>query len=944
MFYPSHALSFLCSWEPLLKRESGPGFRTLRIGLRGEYRKVSDSRGKNRYNYVERTTEWFMRTCTGLAVVYSLLFLAGMLSAAQPQAILLQADHFADLGDWDKARDLYAQAEQEFHARGDMRNEFYAKFGRLHRDVQSGSYTAVLRQVETDLRNPVVAGDPSLKIRALALKGTIDLNVDTAGAEEDFSEILVIAKSAGDQKWMNRASGELGIVAGLNGDLGTAAVALTKAISTAEALHDIPAEVNFSVWLANGMSVHGMADRALHVLDGAFAVVQHDQGAEVPIQLSIAKIRALANLPASPGAPSPRAEAKRLIEQTLIDARRGKILGAQTELLNQAGLLARGEHDLGRAETYFSETAEVAQQADLPRMRGEALLHLCELYREQGRLPQAMRSIDDAIAQQRRAQEPYDLPIYLSEKAEVEATLGRFRTADSLYNQATYLIEAMLVNAPSSRVKSSMIATMGEVYVGRFKLAATRLHNPAKAFGVVEAARGRTLADSLRYSRDTTRVKSQPVPAELEITRIQKRMMESSVSPAQARRLLGQLDEAYNLLVPVEYKQNREEMKRLYRPTPLARVQKSLRPGEALIEYVLDAGKNSYALEVTHNNIRVHAVPPREEIDKLVHAYVSAVKTRSDWKPLAHALFDRVLAPAMSSRPTLITIIPDGSLHLIPFASLLDERNRYTLESRTITSAPSATVFYILRTADEPAGATKPFLGVAFGAGSSVVKMSASANQSVGNPNGLPVNLPPLPYAVQEVNAGAHAWGEKSVLLLDDHASETALKAEPLKQFKVIHIAAHGVGNMMEPGRAGLVLAPGSEAEDGFWQAREIRRSRLAADVVTLSACETGVGRLQGEEGIMNLARSFLVAGAKSVVASLWAVDDRSTATLMEHFYRHIAEGEPIAEALRMAQKDMLLLFGKDAQPYYWAEFTVIGDGTRKISLQTDRTHYQATR
>ena len=142
----------------------------------------------------------------------------------------------------------------------------------------------------------------------------------------------------------------------------------------------------------------------------------------------------------------------------------------------------------------------------------------------------------------------------------------------------------------------------------------------------------------------------------------------------------------------------------------------------------------------------------------------------------------------------------------------------------------------------------------------------------------------------------------------------------------------------MEPDRAGLVLAPEVGSEDGFWQAREIRRTHLAADLVTLSACETGTGRLKGEEGVMNLARSFLIAGAKSVVASLWDADDRSTATLMTHFYKHVAAGETVADALRAAQTEMLAEFGEDAKPYFWSGFTVIGDGTRKIVLQTRAT------
>ncbi len=200
------------------------------------------------------------------------------------------------------------------------------------------------------------------------------------------------------------------------------------------------------------------------------------------------------------------------------------------------------------------------------------------------------------------------------------------------------------------------------------------------------------------------------------------------------------------------------------------------------------------------------------------------------------------------------------------------------------------------------------------------------------------MNLKPLPFAQQEVIAAANVFGSSSVLLEGNRASESSLSAEGLANFRIIHIAAHGVSDLVEPDRAGLVLASASPSDDGFWQAREIRRSRLAADLVTLSACDTGVGRLQGEEGIMNLARSFLVAGAKSVLASLWEVDDRSTATLMAHFYKHVATGQTIAESLRDAQKEMLTEFGNEAKPYFWSGFMVIGDGTRKIATQTRTT------
>src|SRR5262245_54224920 len=228
--------------------------------------------------------------------IVSLLLITCCLSLAagsDPGALLTEADRLAGLGNWVKAQTLYAQAEQDFHSRGDVKQELYAKFGRLHRDIETGSYAAVGEEIEKDLQNLAVQSDPGLHIRALSLKGFIDLNTNTAAAQEDFSQILALAKSINDQKWENRAAGELGIISGINGDIGTAGMALFKAMNTASALHDLAGEISFATWLANGMAVHGMADRAISLLDRPLELVRQNFDAGFPVQLYIAKIRAL---------------------------------------------------------------------------------------------------------------------------------------------------------------------------------------------------------------------------------------------------------------------------------------------------------------------------------------------------------------------------------------------------------------------------------------------------------------------------------------------------------------------------------------------------------------------------------------------------------------------------------------------------------------------------
>jgi CHAT domain-containing protein len=142
-------------------------------------------------------------------------------------------------------------------------------------------------------------------------------------------------------------------------------------------------------------------------------------------------------------------------------------------------------------------------------------------------------------------------------------------------------------------------------------------------------------------------------------------------------------------------------------------------------------------------------------------------------------------------------------------------------------------------------------------------------------------------------------------------------------------IAAHGIASGKLPDRAALVLGEDPTAhDDGLLQAREIRDLRLNADLVTLSACDTGVGRLQGEEGIENIERAFLFAGSRSVLASLWAASDLYTTTVMTQFYRNLAAGQSEGKALRATKVDLLKKFGSQAAPFYWAGFTLVGDAS----------------
>jgi CHAT domain-containing protein len=154
-----------------------------------------------------------------------------------------------------------------------------------------------------------------------------------------------------------------------------------------------------------------------------------------------------------------------------------------------------------------------------------------------------------------------------------------------------------------------------------------------------------------------------------------------------------------------------------------------------------------------------------------------------------------------------------------------------------------------------------------------------------------------------------------------------------------VHFAAHGVmeDNVGLATQPALVLAQGQDEgkSGGLLQVADIVGLNLTAELVVLSACNTGLGRLRAGEGIVGLTRAFLQAGASSVVVSLWKVEDQSTSRLMEHFHRHLKQGQSKAEALRQAKLAVLQAsitlkaLGKPqslASPFYWAPFILVGD------------------
>ncbi|MEZ5195459.1 MAG: CHAT domain-containing protein [Bacteroidales bacterium] len=164
-------------------------------------------------------------------------------------------------------------------------------------------------------------------------------------------------------------------------------------------------------------------------------------------------------------------------------------------------------------------------------------------------------------------------------------------------------------------------------------------------------------------------------------------------------------------------------------------------------------------------------------------------------------------------------------------------------------------------------------------------------------------------------------------LYTDSLATERNFK-EHAANFKILHVATHGILNDHDPMSSRLVFYQDNDTvEDGNLYAYEIYNMQLNADLAVLSACNTGSGKLQEGEGIMNLARGFLYAGVPGIVMSLWSVNDLSSAEIMKGFYSYLKSGLSKSEALQKAKKDYIVnVDNLTANPYYWAGFVIIGN------------------
>jgi CHAT domain-containing protein/Tfp pilus assembly protein PilF len=509
------------------------------------------------------------------------------------------------------------------------------------------------------------------------------------------------------------------------------------------------------------------------------------------------------------------------------------------------------------------------------------------------------------------------------------------------------------------------------------------LNRNEDAFHVLERSRARSLLVMLA-ERDLTL--SADLPAELlkeqksadadyDATQSAIGNLSTSRDAAEIERLLGHLREVRSKQEEIaeSTRKNSPRFASLTYPQPLdvAAAGEALDQGTVLLSYSVGEKKSTvFVLRSTAgqsagggktNGLSVFSLPLGEDaLRERIEAFRNLIERHREadepkLQEQGGELYDILMKPAESILATSerILVSPDGPLHTLPFAALMRKETqgkkggtrRYLIEWKPVHTVISATVYAELKKSRRQSAFPSEIRVTAFGDPKYPTAEDKKPEQ-IANPEVRSVvtrgfNLAPLPSSRNEVESIAGLFPSESKVYLGEQATEERAKAVG-KDVRYLHFAVHGLLDERIPLNSALAFTipenPSSGEDNGLLQAWEIfEQVRIDADLVTLSACETALGKEMGGEGLVGLARAFQYAGARSVVASLWSVSDESTAQLMKHFYGYLKAGKTKDDSLRLAQIDLIRPENprnrpnrgpatSNAHPFHWAAFELIGD------------------
>ena len=870
----------------------------------------------------------------------------------------------ADHGDLEAARERYVRALALREPIGDSRGiaADQNNLGLLARAV--GDLDEARRRFEVALEhNRRDARDDAAATNLVNLAALASLTGDFARAEKLFHDALSVWRD--QELWVDAADAlrGLGQLELRRGDYRAAVVTLREATTILDRTGPEADALATRGELASALAATGELQRASDELREALRRADSSQvppGVHAGLLLRHADLATRLN---------DFADADRLYARAELLYRRAADAAGEAEARQGRGALLLERDDHVQAQTALEGALRVQQSVG--DIRGAALtrLWLGHAALERGDTASARRQTARAAFELEHLGDPVALAAAIGERAAVEAAVGLPAAAESLYRaglrhvrgrvapEVTWRLHAGLALARRSQgfaddavrelrsaiagieASSRSIATaerrsgfLADKWEVHAQLAFTEISRGRvdAAFDASERLRAREMlellargrlaaprdtADELIAREQDLRRRISELTRELEgvgSERTALRGPDASRATEVTREALTRAQDEYvDLLAELREEAPAHEGLVVPRTATWREIARRLGSGEALVEYLVsDSG--SVAFIVTRDTVAaVDLGVAQREIARLIEFARGTLepdesrRTGSLWRGPLRQLHRYLIAPIEESGvltgTTRLVIVAHAELHYLPFAALIGADGRVLVQRYELAVAPSASVWVTLGRRTPP-------------------KAGAGVLAVAPRPDALPASL-------REVEAVGRLAGPGARVLMGDEATELAFRREAPRR-RVLHLATLGVLNKHNPLFSFIELVPGG-AHDGRLEVHEVFGLTLAADLVVLSACQTGLGSgaladVPTGDDWVGLTRAFLHAGAARVVATLWPVDDWATAALMERFYEALASDDDPVRALARAQRAV-----RDARatadPFYWAGFVIVG-------------------
>jgi CHAT domain-containing protein len=563
--------------------------------------------------------------------------------------------------------------------------------------------------------------------------------------------------------------------------------------------------------------------------------------------------------------------------------------------LNNIGDFRRNQGEYSQAQEKLQQALAIFKEVGNKEGEGVALSNIGRVYADQGQYPQALKFFGEALAIFKQVGDKGGEARTLRYIGSAFYKSGKFAEAEKTLRDGMDVLETLRTKLSDAN-KISIFETQTATY--RLLQQVLIVQNKTnEALEISERGRARAFVELLtsRLSNTNTSQTSQPAVDKPTIALLQKIAKQQNATLLQYSIITDDLK--------IDGKRQSKESE-LYiwviKPTGEITFRKSdLKP--------LWQKENTTLAKLVDNSRESIGVKRRGGIVASLDPNAAPVKGRFQ---RLHELLITPIADLLPKKETeRVVFIPQSQLFLVPFPALQDEKGKYLIEKHTILTAPSIQVLDLTH---------KHKLRQTTKSQSSLIVGNPTMPKVILEPGKPAQQLTPLIWAEKEAKNIASML---NISALTGNKATKAAILEKMPQAGIIHFATHGLLDDNRGIGSAIALAP-SGKDDGLLTADEILNLKLNADLVVLSACDTGRGRITGD-GVVGLSRSLISAGTASIIVSLWAVDDDSTSFLMTEFYKNREQKLDKATALRKA---MLTTKAKYSSPYNWAAFTLIGE------------------